>query len=419
MNVIGGLQSGQRFLADARARDLASLSPADLASEAAAVQALRREADALHMALLAEANRQQAHKTTDAVDMTGFIAREAGVTRREAAQQVRLAERIEAAPRVKDALAKPGMSTQKAAIVTRALADLPSDLTREQRDRVEADLTEAAQVMSAEQLRRKSRRAVEVVDVARADRIENDRLERDENAQRRLSEFWIGRPDEETGLVPFGGKTDQFTADVLRAVIESKTAPRKQSEPHGSLAPTEKAGEAFAEIVRHLPREAYGNHGGVAATLVVTVDEKTLRGECDRAGVTEFGTPVSASELRKLACDAAILPMVMNGKSQPLDVGRAQRLHTEAQRLALAQRDGGCAYPGCDRPPGWCEAHHAIPWSEGGPTNTDSGVLLCAHHHRYVHNVGIPIRFTEGMPEFKIRGEWVQNTRYRPLPISA
>src|SRR5690606_6435503 len=146
--------------------------------------------------------------------------------------------------------------------------------------------------------------------------IENKRLERDEHAQRRLSEFWIGRPDEQTGLVRFGGKTDALTADMLRAVIESKTSPRKRAklqsehtgvetaplEDHSALTPAEKAGEAFAELIRHLPRDCYGNHGGVAASVVVTIDEQTLRGETDRAGVTEFGTPVSASQLRLLAC---------------------------------------------------------------------------------------------------------------------
>src|SRR5690606_28054980 len=137
----------------------------------------------------------------------------------------------------------------------------------------------------------------------------------------------------------FGGKTDPVTADMLRAVIDSKTSPRTQTpvEDDGRLSPREKAGDAFAEIVRHLPRDGYGNHGGVAATLVVTVDEQTLRGETDRAGITEFGTSVSAGQLRELACNAAILPAVMNGQSHVLDQGRAKRHHTAAQRIALAQ----------------------------------------------------------------------------------
>lgn len=413
MDVVGGLQSGRRFLADARARDLNALSPEQLAAEAAAVLALRREADALHLALLAAADRKDAHTTTGAPSMVAMVATEGGVTRGEASKQLRLANRLEQAPRVKDALARPGMSTQKAAIVTDALETLPPDLSHDQRDLVEADLARAAQEMSAEQLRRKARRAVETIDPDRADRIENDRLTRDEATQARLREFWIGVPDEETGMVPFGGKTDPVTADMLRAVIESKTSPRSQQSPDRRPVP-QRAGEAFAEIVRHLPRDGYGNHGGVAATLVVTVDESTLRGQTDRAGITEFGTAVSAGQLRQLACNAGILPAVMDGRSQPLDVGRTKRHHTAAQRIALAQRDQGCAYPDCDRPPGWTEAHHAIPWSQDGPTNIETGVLLCSHHHHHVHRADIAIRFENGLPEFRIRGRWRRNHRYRP-----
>ena len=419
MDVVGGLRSGQRFLADARSRDLSALTPEQVAAEVAAVQALRREADALHLALVAAADRADAHRATDAASLTALVATESGVTRREAAREIRLAHRIEAAPRVREALAEPGMSTTKAAIVTDALDTLPTNLTTAQRDLVEQDMVDAARVMTADQLRRKARRAIEVVDVERADRIENDQLTRDESAQRQQREFWIGRPDD-TGLVPFGGRTDAVTADMLRAVVESKTAPRASAAENAGLKPQEKAGEAFAEIVRHLPRDGYGNHGGVAATLVVTVDEQTLRGETDRAGVTELGTPVSARQLRQLACNAGILPVVMNGTSQVLDEGRAKRHHTAAQRIALAQRDQGCAFPDCDRPPGWTEAHHVTPWSHGGPTNLESGVLLCSHHHHRVHDAHLAIRFADdGMPEFQLRDEWRRNHRYRPLAASA
>ncbi|WP_292040470.1 HNH endonuclease signature motif containing protein [Massilia sp. UBA6681] len=428
MDVIGGLRSGQRFLASALTRDLGSLSPEQLAAEAAAVQSLRRQADALNLALLAAADAKNAHRTTGDADMTALVANGAGITRREATKQIKLATRIETAPQVKKALAKPGMSTAKAAIVTGALDDLPSDLTAAQRDQVEFELVEAAQEMTADQLTRKAKRAIETLDVKRADDIENKRLQREEHAQRQLSEFWVGRPDEQTGLVKFGGKTDALTADMLRAVIESKTSPRKRAlaeaektgvdvtpvEDRRDLTPAEKAGEAFAEIIRHLPTESFGNHGGVNAALVVTIDEQALRGQTDRAGVTEFGTSISAGELRMIACNAGILPAVLDGSSVPLDVGRTKRFHTQKQRIALAQRDQGCAYPGCDRPPGWCESHHATRWTDGGHTNIDNGVLLCGHHHRHVHQTDIPIRFVDRHPEFQIRGTWQHNHRYRP-----
>src|SRR5690606_7735916 len=144
--------------------------------------ALEREAAALRLALLAAANRVNAHKSTGAASLTALVANQAGVTRGEAAKQIRLATQLETAPQVKKALAKPGMSTQKASIVTNALEDLPSDLTGAQRDHIETDLTAAAQSMSAEQLRRKAKRAIETISVKRADDIENAALKRQENA---------------------------------------------------------------------------------------------------------------------------------------------------------------------------------------------------------------------------------------------
>jgi HNH endonuclease len=84
-----------------------------------------------------------------------------------------------------------------------------------------------------------------------------------------------------------------------------------------------------------------------------------------------------------------LLPPALGGAlSQPLDVGRATRVVSPAQRSALVVRDGGCVYPDCDRPPGWCEAHHLVHWLDGGPTDLPNLALLCRAHHRAVHEGG-------------------------------
>ena len=77
--------------------------------------------------------------------------------------------------------------------------------------------------------------------------------------------------------------------------------------------------------------------------------------------------------------------MVLGGKSQPLDVGRKKRFHTEAMRLAMGVRDGGCTAEGCDKPASMCHSHHDIAWSAGGSTNVKTGRLLCGPHHRRLH----------------------------------
>ena len=83
------------------------------------------------------------------------------------------------------------------------------------------------------------------------------------------------------------------------------------------------------------------------------------------------------------------LPPTLGGAPrQPLEVGRASRVITGAQRAALAARDNGCVFPACDRPLAWCEGHHLVSWLEGGPTDLDNLALLCRAHHRAIHEGG-------------------------------
>jgi hypothetical protein len=104
------------------------------------------------------------------------------------------------------------------------------------------------------------------------------------------------------------------------------------------------------------------------------------------AAPLDTGGRISASEARRLACRAGIIPMVLGGRGQVLDLGRKRRLHTEGMRVAMGVRDRGCTAEHCETPPGLCHAHHDIPWSGGGHTNIDTGRLLCPHHHRRVHD---------------------------------
>lgn len=104
------------------------------------------------------------------------------------------------------------------------------------------------------------------------------------------------------------------------------------------------------------------------------------------------GTPLPAGELRRLACDAQILPAIFAGGSQPLDVGRARRSATGAQRALLTARDRACV--GCGAKAAWCQAHHIIHWADGGPTSVDNMVLLCSRCHHKVHDNDWQIRKT-------------------------
>ncbi len=133
--------------------------------------------------------------------------------------------------------------------------------------------------------------------------------------------------------------------------------------------------------------------GGTNATIVVTMTLDQLLAKLHAAGVCtlDTGGQISAAEARRLACTAGIIPAVLGGKSQILDLGRTSRYYKQHQRIALALRDKGCTTVDCDKPPALCHAHHDIPWSEGGPTDLHHGRLhhgrlLCGHHHRRIHD---------------------------------
>ncbi|MET9020462.1 hypothetical protein ABZV93_10800, partial [Actinopolymorpha sp. NPDC004070] len=120
------------------------------------------------------------------------------------------------------------------------------------------------------------------------------------------------------------------------------------------------------------------------------------------------GEPISVATIRRMACDANIIPVVLGGDGEVLDVGMADRFFTEAQRRALAVRDGShCHFPGCQVPERRCVAHHMTAWDDFGPTDLDNGVLLCKTHHTFVHHRGWTVRMgAHGHPEY-IPPEWV------------
>ena len=98
---------------------------------------------------------------------------------------------------------------------------------------------------------------------------------------------------------------------------------------------------------------------------------------------------MTAEQARRLACQANIIPVVLGGKGEILDLGRTRRLFSPAQRKAMELRDRHCTAHGCDIPAAWCEAHHfKRPWSQGGKTDLADGKLLCPFHHHRAHDPG-------------------------------
>ncbi|MBP2216335.1 HNH endonuclease signature motif containing protein [Arthrobacter sp. CAN_C5] len=145
--------------------------------------------------------------------------------------------------------------------------------------------------------------------------------------------------------------------------------------------------------------------GGMRPQVLVTINYKDLVADVGRAGHAAFGGLISARAIRRIACDANVLPVVLGTEGQILDVGNPRRLFPPILRKALTARDGGCAFPDCMMPSPWTEGHHIIPWSQGGPTTVDNGVLLCSRHHHLLHQ-------EEWRIELKSRIPWFIPPRY-------
>ncbi len=151
--------------------------------------------------------------------------------------------------------------------------------------------------------------------------------------------------------------------------------------------------------------------GGLRPQVMVTIDYRDLLDRLDEpasgigrrrpgTGSLTFTGPVTAATVRKIACDADIIPVLLSGHGRILDIGRASRVFPPHIRKAVAARDGGCAFPQCTIPAPWCEAHHITYWSQGGTTGTDNAALLCSHHHHLMHKEQWTIEVRNGVPWF-------------------
>jgi hypothetical protein len=167
-----------------------------------------------------------------------------------------------------------------------------------------------------------------------------------------------------------------------------------------------KLGAAFCSFLEAVDPHRLPVHGGGATTVIVTIPLEDLNTALSAAGLVG-NQPITAAEARRLACTAEIIPAVLGGSSEVLDLGRSSRLFKPAQRKAMVIRDRECRAEGCTIPATWCEAHHwGTPWAHGGRTDLRDGVLLCPWHHHRAHDPTFESsRGPDGRVRFRRRGQ--------------
>jgi hypothetical protein len=303
----------------------------------------------------------------------------------------RMADALVRRPAVSAALRAGMVNADQARVIVFALDALPTELDTELVAKAEAQLLADAGHFGPRALRILGRRVVEVIAPDSADAHEEALLAAEERRGRAETRVMF-RPRGD-GVTDVVARVPDQVADRLRVYLDSMTAPRRA---HLDVTPAtgdvkqlsvpRRRGEAFCALLENVPADALPTHGGTATSVVVTLDYEALTTGLGVAEVSTGGR-ITATEARRLACQASILPAVLGGAGEVLDLGRSRRLFSPAQRKAMAIRDRRCRADQCDIPAAWCEAHHAAElWSRGGRSDLADGVLLCTFHHHRAHD---------------------------------
>jgi hypothetical protein len=177
----------------------------------------------------------------------------------------------------------------------------------------------------------------------------------------------------EDGCLLINGVLDPVGGAAVRTALEPLA---QKSGVHDDRILEQRFADALVELAC----------GGQPAHLQVTTSVETLKALAGAAGAEmEWALPLSATTVRRMACDCSVTRVLLNQESMPVDIGRAERMIKRPKRRALTSRDKHCQWPGCERPASRCDAHHLVHWVNGGATDLSNLVLLCHRHHWMVH----------------------------------
>lgn len=309
--------------------------------------------------------------------LTGVVRERPGAARRSVGMAKGLAERFAATAA---ALAAGEISVDHAAVICRVLESLPSTVTADEVLQAEQTLLAHAAVHDPLTLSKLGRHLAYVIDpdgekalAAHEARLEAGR------------ELFLSQADD--GSWDLRGRLAPVPGARLFTVIDSLAAPRPSTAdgPDPRTAPERRADALDEACERLLGAEMLPSQGGDRPTLLLTMTLEGLQGRVGSAAASlPGGSPLSAGQLRLLACDAKVIPLVLGGESQPLDYGRIRYTVPGHLRRAMLVRDGyRCVMRGCPNIPR--VAHHIVPWHCHGETGLDNLASLCGYHHRWIH----------------------------------
>jgi hypothetical protein len=385
-------------LSDGAATALDSATVLQLVSQ---LELIRRKLETTDYDLIPELNRRAIPETYSTRSVRDFLVQYLRLSPREATARVTAADLL--GPRIAvtgqplpatltaTSLARRAgqITTEHANVILDSMHKLPHSLPAQTIEQAEAFLAEHAHRFDPRTLRGIARQ--------QRDTIDPDGAEPDEHEHTRRRRLTCGDTGDGMGFI--NGDLDTETTALAQTVLHSLAAPR----PTDATGPdTRTAGQrlhdAFRELLKlglragDLPRS-----GGVPASVIITMTAEQFETGTGLAH-TSFGQRLHVTQALRLADEASIAWLVHNSQGGILNYGHKQRIATQKQTLALIARDGGCTFPGCDKPPEWTERHHVIPWTVSQRTRLDELCLSCDYHHDRHLKQGWTITIRDGVP---------------------
>ena len=380
-----------RVLDDLHGVSQGALTDADVVRLLDAATAASSRLASLECRAVAEVDRRRLGEAIGARHTHQWWAGRSRRTHAEAARLARLATALESERHgpVARELATGRLRVEQAEVIVGAVDALPRSVEEHVRGQSEAMLLDLASQHDARDLRRIGKRILDVVAPEVGESHEAAVLAKEESRATAAVELTLH--DDGEGRCHGRFTIPSHVGAMLKRHLLALANPARHPDAElrdesGDWKPLRRRlGEALVEYVERYPTDATPQTAGVSATVVVTMTLEQLLGEHSTA-LLDDGSRMSAGQARRLACEAGIIPVVLDSRSQPLDLGRAVRLFNKAQRIALGLRDGGCTARGCETTASGCHAHHDDPWSRGGLTDLANGRLFCPRHHRLAHD---------------------------------
>jgi len=354
---------------------------------------LEGQVAALKLRVVAESD--DVAETDGSRTMADWLATRSRRDRPECARTQGLAAALARRPVLAAGLTDGTVNLAQATVIVRALDRLGPDIRRpELASRAEEVLVGYCADYQPKVLKRLGDRILELIEPDVYEDQERQRLEAElKRAERETSLHLRDRGD---GTCDLQARLPSTIGKRLKTYLEAFTSPRHDysntgigliDAATGAKVPHDRLlGEAFCNLLESIDPDRLPLHGGTPTQVIVTMNYDDLATGVG-VGLLDDGTPITAGQVRRLACNAQIIPAVLGGDSDVLDLGRTRRLYNAPQRKALAIRHRECQAEGCTIPATWCEAHHATnPWSRGGKTDLADAQLLCNWHHHRAHD---------------------------------